>query len=158
MKGIVESNGPPVTSGESANFQNFLQAIGIDKDRWLKDAEASAPDIIAKTKARYLALVAYKAMLEQVKDFYSSDKKSISFANMLMELDVNIARHIQMREEDPTYSPISDREYLKAIEMKAKILDMLNKQKIDLGKLAVDVKKNGGSVTANEINWENIDE
>lgn len=142
---IVSPSGRPPTTGDTpGKFKSFLKSLDIDKEEWLQEAENNYPAIIDKIKARWLALQAYRATVDVVKGFYTDQKVEITLTNELIRLETDLARHIQLKQDDPAYSAIDDKNYIKAIALKKDLLESINKHNVNIAKLSVEAKKVDG--------------
>ena len=151
---VIQTRGrPPVDGDRSTQFKGFLRSLDIDKDEWLAEAEKQYPEMIDKIKARWLALQAYRKTVDVIKDWYTENKMEISLANELIRLETDLARHQQLKQEDPAYSAIDDKNYLKAVSLKKDLMDSINKHNVNLAKLTVEAKK-AEKAPEDEIVWD----
>lgn len=147
-KTILATNPANLKDGDrSIKFKSYLDSMGINKEEMMAELEAIPEQYAEKVRARMIALQSYKTLTQAVIEFYRANGgREFSFAHELQQLEMDIATHrMKMEDSGEEYTALQDKPLQLAHKRKAELLALMAKEKIDLGKLAVDVKRAGGN-------------
>jgi hypothetical protein len=142
-------------------FSLFLKKYGLDKESFLKIADANAATFAQQVYLRSKALEVYTKEQEALADFLSAtETRGITLHGDLVDLTADIAmRKQKMMAKDPDYDPLDDKPLQRALERKQVIIAQLDRLKLDVKKMAMDYsdKRDGGSINAEAVTVTDLD-
>jgi len=151
--------GRPVTKGDTpgSKYNSWLEAQGLDKATILErmTSAETAGQMVAEIEKKMIGLQMFGVINDATSEYYNNNKnRDLALNRQLQEIDVDIKMHkIDKLKEDPTYSPIDDKQLLKWVALRADLMDKIRKAQMELTKMATD---KDSVVADKDVDWDAI--
>jgi len=153
----VSNAGRPVTTGDTpgSKYTEWLEAQGLDKKTIMKRITDSVKvdNIIEQIHVNTVALETAKLLNDAASEYYNNNKnRDLSLNRQLQQVDVAIKKR-QIQNQEEGRSDVDDKNLLKWLELRHKLMSDINKEKMELTKMATD---KDSVVKAEDIDWDGI--